>query len=59
MTWTTDKPKVAGWYWWRPQKFKERKYWRVEQVRSGDIERGIYDELSDEWAGPISEPQER
>lgn len=68
MKWSTDKPKVPGWYWWRADTCPEE----ICRVYPGDAESGmfargiIWDEEFDieslsicaEWAGPISSPDE-
>lgn len=59
LTWTSEKPKVAGWYWMQP---KGGAGCIVDVDRYNDtlaIDRGWgYDPIADdmEWAGPIPEP---
>jgi hypothetical protein len=65
MTWTTEPPTVAGWYWYQPT------YSRPECVYVGDtadgrpvwMQRGgtdLAERLPDlgRWAGPIPPPEE-
>ena len=52
MTWTTEKPKVPGWYWWYGGEDTEKCICYVEQE---DIDRG---KLYGQWAGPIEPPKE-
>lgn len=64
LTWTTDPPKVAGWYWWRWAKFQEPMCF---YVRDGLIVeyppkrlRSVAD-IGGEWSDspiPISTPHE-
>ena len=65
LTWTTEPPKVAGWYWyhWRSGKGQNMTmiqthifngvcgYWDGNGVFRTDLNRG-------EWAGPIPAPLE-
>jgi hypothetical protein len=58
LVWTKDKPKVAGWYW-----YKEYKDWPTK-VGEVDIlnDRLIFDSWDVKyqngyWAGPIKEPK--
>ena len=61
LTWTTEPPKVAGKYWWRPS---GKKIGRIRDmfVRNGEVgfldhnDRFIKDTGDGEWAGPISPP---
>ena len=59
LRWTTDQPKVAGWYWWRWAKFQEH---TCIEVRDGLIvehprkQLRDADEIGGEWAGPIPPP---
>lgn len=63
LTWTTEPPKVAGKYWWRPV---GKKIGRIRDifVRNGDAGfldhnyRFIKDIGDGEWAGPIPTPLE-
>ena len=61
LTWTTEPPKVAGKYWWRPVG-KKLGHIRDMFVRSGEIgfldmnNRFIKDIDDGEWAGPIPPP---
>lgn len=68
MTWTNEKPKVPGWYWWRSK--ADAPY----IVHLGMVRREIYgplvlcsdycedgetpDELGGHWAGPLLPPEE-
>jgi hypothetical protein len=63
MNWTTEKPKVPGWYWWREpghdgDKDKEIiQLWPDGEVlRPGRGHEWHIDGLSGEFAGPILEP---
>lgn len=54
MTWTTEKPTVPGWYWWRNKTRMD-----IFQVRQIDID--IWDDVPHapaEWAGPLEPPKE-
>lgn len=61
LTWTTEPPKVAGKYWWRPF---GKKIGRIRDmfVRNGEVgfldrnDRFIKDISDGEWAGPIPAP---
>ena len=61
LRWTTEPPKVAGKYWWRPV---GKKIGRIRDmfVRNGEVgfldrnDRFIKDIDDGEWAGPISPP---
>ena len=70
MTWTTNKPTVPGWYWWRRPKFKavvvevweqRMDYFVFESVRDQDdypmAVGSAYDDT--EWCGPLTPPGER
>lgn len=57
MTWTTAKPTVPGWYWWRVNPGDE------EIVEVGEVEvylssgdRLKLDTAGGEWAGPLDPP---
>ena len=56
LTWTTEPPKVPGWYWCRHKSYPEyavvRKVWPEVWA-----EFGVPDGY-DQWAGPIPEPRE-
>lgn len=59
--WTREKPKVAGWYWWR---FRDGKDPVVMKIGDDHIAKTnvftmgtsvlLIDELPGEWLGPIS-----
>jgi hypothetical protein len=68
MTWTTEKPTVPGWYWWKPKQYypviveiyrlevRGKHYLMIgncNEHHEGDLE---YAE--GEWAGPIPPPEE-
>jgi hypothetical protein len=59
LVWTTDKPTVPGWYWWRDETHAPSVI-RVDD----DLLIFLYeeyltpDELGGEYGGPISEPRE-
>lgn len=65
LTWTTEPPKVAGWYWCRDMNGETRLH-NVQNFVGGPrlfvcgISKHIYpDELTGiEWAGPIPTPKE-
>ena len=56
LRWTTEPPKVPGWYWCRHKSYPEyavvRKVWPEVWA-----EFGVPDGY-DQWAGPIPEPRE-
>ena len=60
-TWTTEPPKVPGWYWWRWAKYQG---WMCLAVRDGLIvehPRKVLRHAQDiggQWAGPIAPPGE-
>lgn len=51
MTWTTEQPKVPGWYWFRNGNAKP-------MILSITLPVKWKAEPDDEWAGPIPEPRE-
>lgn len=60
MKWTTDKPSVPGWYWWRGLSGKA---WITEVLLEKDgnlcVDWGMQvAHCCYEWAGPIPEPEE-
>ena len=61
LTWTTEPPKVPGWYWWRWAKYQG---WMCLAVRDGLIvehPRKVLRHAQDiggQWAGPIAPPGE-
>jgi hypothetical protein len=57
MTWTTTKPTVPGWYWWRPYRDADENLWRVYRVCAANASY-VVATLGGEWAGPIPEPKE-
>ena len=65
--WSTNKPTVAGWYWWRNKqlKYEEDMEPRIVEVRlyAGDLAIGNCrlaqsSFLKGEWAGPLPLPRE-
>lgn len=57
LTWTTEPPKVAGWYWFKDDLFcKKGGIMRITDVWIEEIKKtsGPHDQ----WAGPIPEPRE-
>lgn len=61
--WTTNKPKEAGWYWWRKRKGNGEVEWCVCQevyLRRGLLyatDCGYVKDLPGEWIGPITPEQ--
>ena len=65
MTWTTSKPTVPGWYWWR----RHGKVRVVEIVEVGEEDEADLEVQGDalafslkllthgDWAGPLEAPQ--
>lgn len=53
LTWTTEPPKVPGWYWYR------HKPSRTIAMINVDVEPIEYESLPGQWAGPIHEPKEQ
>jgi hypothetical protein len=67
MTWTTTKPTVPGWYWWRwnhgrPMMCEVVRHYSGDgtlwESKGGNLYQLPHGELA-EWAGPIHEPEER
>lgn len=66
LTWTTEKPTQAGWYWFRNVKRQDYKEPQIVYLRdyAGEIAIGnstlkgftLFEE--GEWAGPLLEPKE-
>lgn len=57
LEWTTEPPKVPGWYWFKDDLFcKKGGIMRITDVWIGEIKKtsGPHDQ----WAGPIPEPRE-
>jgi hypothetical protein len=58
MKWTTDKPKVPGWYWY---KHSTKAIIVVVDdllcVQDTDENTDHVDEISGQWAGPLEAPQ--
>lgn len=57
LTWTTEPPKVPGWYWFKDDLFcKKGGIMRITDVWIEEIKKtsGPHDQ----WAGPIPEPRE-
>ena len=60
LTWTTEPPKVAGWYWWRTSKGQNVntiQIWSRSGVLGYCFDTEFITDLNrGEWAGPISPP---
>jgi hypothetical protein len=67
--WTSDKPVVAGWYWWRPNREKEAFILHLgmsvldfdgPEVLCTDYceDQETPEDLDGEWAGPLTPPEE-
>lgn len=65
-TWTTEKPKVPGWYWWRdtqakyeedrePHIYKVRMYCGQLSIGNCTIDDSHFVKRG-EWAGPLEVP---
>ena len=60
MTWTTDKPTVPGWYWYRPVGLPMRPR-ELFDYNGRLFIRGfewLDNVTTGEWAGPIETPKE-
>ena len=62
MTWTSKKPTVPGWYWWRAIVYG-RLFSRIYEVELFDGHLGIravnrVEFMEGDWAGPIEPPKE-
>ncbi|ATD81113.1 MULTISPECIES: Lar family restriction alleviation protein [Desulfovibrio] len=55
LTWTTDPPKVPGWYWWRDVSHKGEA--TIQYMSQSQVER-LKTYPGEEWAGPILTPLE-
>lgn len=60
LTWTTEPPKVAGWYWVR---IRDARYLpKIVEITAKDIEQMSAEKAllkgNREWAGPITPPRE-
>lgn len=55
LTWTTEPPKVAGWYWWRDVSHKGEA--TIQYMSQSQVER-LKTYPGEEWAGPIPTPLE-
>ena len=56
LTWTTEPPKVAGWYWMRQQ---GESFDIIQHYNQADIDGGFDNERRlKQWAGPIAPPVE-
>ena len=51
LEWTTEPPKVPGWYWYR------HKPSRTIAMINVDVEPIEYESLPGQWVGPIPEPR--
>ena len=64
MNWTTDKPSVEGWYWWRNKHggLKIVRYFRSKVfgwlIDDGRCPTEAHRWQDCEWFGPIPEPTE-
>ena len=61
LVWTDDKPKQAGWYWWRGLEDTEPLILFVDEVGYFQWPDGMSQEVGltkGEWAGPIHPPSE-
>ena len=60
LTWTTEPPKVAGWYWWRTSKGQNVntiQVWSRSGVLGYCFDTEFITALDrGEWAGPIAPP---
>ena len=61
MKWSSDKPQVPGWYWWRKRKDNGEWYARVIEVEQHGKDlwwSGIRPVilLDGDWAGPLDPP---
>lgn len=56
LTWTTEPPKVAGWYWWRDVSHKGEA--TIQCMSQSQVER-LKTYPGEEWAGPIPTPLEQ
>ena len=67
MNWTTNKPTVPGWYWYRERHTDRPLILDVQQLPGGKLaflanlnrlgEDYVYiEDLNGEWAGPLSPP---
>jgi hypothetical protein len=65
MTWTTEKPTVPGWYWWR-RPYGKREIQTIIRVKEYKFQPGIVfiysgrriEDCRGEWAGPLEPPEE-
>lgn len=69
-TWTTEKPIVPGWYWFRNDRTHEleiivssingidNRLYAIGLNARGLFSQGLHDNYHGEWAGPIYPPQE-
>jgi len=62
MKWTTDKPTVGGWYFWRQaSKVKDPFKWRPIFIEDRAVwvnQTQMSPPLDGEWSGPIPEPED-
>jgi hypothetical protein len=61
MRWTTEKPTVPGWYWWRKTATARARIVDVLSDREGLYAEGwkmMAMTWNGEWAGPILPPEE-
>ena len=65
MIWSSDKPTVPGWYWWRRQ-YQKKPYSSIIRVRAFSSKpNGLYiyaardvKRCKGHWSGPIPSPEE-
>ena len=66
LTWTTDKPTNAGWYWYRPASDQDIEVVQIARPHGenlhiymlGDPDRcPSYQQVEGEWAGPLEPPR--
>jgi hypothetical protein len=59
MTWTTEKPTVPGWYWWKSKQYSPVivEIYRLEVRGESYLLIGVED-AEGLWAGPIPLPEE-
>lgn len=65
LTWTTQKPTVRGWYWFRAPKhgWRDSIVWLERDGNDGELympddDSTSVNEIDGEWAGPIPTPKE-
>ena len=63
MTWTSEKPKAPGWYWWRPVPHGGQIVFVFACNAGLCVDFGNGDaipitSITYQWAGPITKPEE-